>query len=168
MLVKNIDTITFDVGRRFGYQVAEMMLGDQVNDKPVFGDLYIFLFAYCLQQGPFYFFAGDLFMMKDPKGGMSAFFAQFEIPIRLLDEPCAPVDDILDPLRAFFHDNLHRMGITETVSGDQRILYMTFITILFEVRYPGDSALCVFRIGLIYPRLGNDQHFLIRMVLSYF
>src|ERR1700677_2751203 len=45
MLIESVNAITLDIGCRFGDQEAQMVLGDQIEDKPMLNDLYILLFA---------------------------------------------------------------------------------------------------------------------------
>ncbi len=68
----------------------------------------------------------------------------------------------------FLYDDLYRVGIAESVARYQRILDMFFITIVFEVGHSGDSALCVFGVGLVDAGLCNDEDPLVRKTLGHF
>src|SRR5579859_1660976 len=147
--VQGIYPIAFYVGCRFGDEVTQVMLGDQVDDKPMLDDLDILLLAYRVQQCPFYLFSRDIFMVQDAEFGMAAFLPQLEIPFRVLIKAGPPIDNILYAFRPFLDDYFHRMRVTEPVSGDQGVLNMLIIAVILQVRNPCYSALGILGIGLI-------------------
>jgi hypothetical protein len=101
VLIEGIYPIAFDIGRRLGDQVAQVVLGDQIEDEPVLDDLYILLFPDGVEQGPFDLLSGDILVMQDAEFGVTALPSQFKIPFGILVEAGTPFDDLLDPLRPF-------------------------------------------------------------------
>src|SRR5882724_12590 len=168
MLVQRIHPITFHIRGRFGDQVAEVVLRDEVEDEPMLDDLYILLDAYCRQQGAFYFFARYVLMVQDAEFGMPSLLTQLEIPVRVLVEAGAPADHFLDPFGTFLYDDLHRPRIAKAIASNKGVPDMLLIAVMLKIRYACDAALRIFRIGLIHLCLGNDQHFFFRMALGYF
>src|SRR6185437_3625741 len=149
LLIQRIDAKTFDIRRRFGDQIPEMVLGDQIEHEPMFVDLDVLLLSNRLQQCALDLFPSHVLVMQDAELGMTAFPAQLVVAFIVLVKTGAPVDDLLYTFRPFSHDDLDGARIAEAVTRYQRILDMFVKTVVFEIRYAGDPTLRVFGIRLI-------------------
>src|SRR4051812_34059557 len=105
MLIQRINTITFYIWCRLRDEITQVMLCDQVQDKPVLDDLYIGLLPYRIQQCPLDLLSCNIFVMQYPEFRMTAFLSQLELTAGVLIKTGAPVDDLLDPLRSFLYDD---------------------------------------------------------------
>ena len=58
-----------------------MVLRNQINNKTMFYDFNVRVTFDRINQGPFHFLTGNIFMMKYTELAMTALFAKFIIPI---------------------------------------------------------------------------------------
>ena len=69
----------------------------------------------------------------------------------------APLDQLFDARRAFFHQDARGLFVAQAVAGLQRVLQMQADFIVIAER-GGDAALRVLRVGLRDLALGQTQH----------
>ncbi|MNT41115.1 hypothetical protein D3C72_1774670 [compost metagenome] len=137
--------------------MSQVVLRNDIYYKIVFVDMDIRKALDLFEQCTLNFPAGNIFIMQDAKVGMPAFFTPQVFALRIFIEAGTPVDHLLYHLRTFCNDNFHHLLITQSVTGNEGILYMFVKAITVSIYYR-DTALCIFSIGfIIFLSLGQQS-----------
>ena len=132
-----------------GDELAQMVLGEQVDGKVVLENRDVRVFPYRGDERPFDLGSGEILVVEDSVLGVSSFAVQFEAAVRGLVEAGPPGDQIPDHLRGAAYDQFNRGRIAFAGSADQGVVDV-FFECVGSVRNRTDAALGVVRIALLY------------------
>ena len=156
--IQDVGTIALDVGRATGHTNTQMVLRDNLNGKVILLDVDVGIVTNSLHQSALNLCTGIVGMVQDAELRVSAFAVQIELPVILLVEIHAPVDQLLYLAWGIAYHLFHRFAVGDIVACDNCVGNMLVESIEFQICHTGDTALGERRIGFVERCLAYHTH----------
>lgn len=155
---QHVGAIAGDVGRAAGDNLAQMVLGDDLDGKVVFKDVDVGTGADSLDEALLYLISRVVGMVENAELRVTALAVEVKVAVLLLVKIHAPLDELPDLSRGLGDNLADGLGVAQIVAGNHRVLDMLVKVVDLEIGDRGDTTLCQRRVCLVERRLADERH----------
>ncbi len=146
--VQDVGAVAGDVGGTAGYDLPQVVLGDDFDGEMVLVDVDVRVGADGLDQAALDFEAGVVGVVQDAELRVASLAVEVERAVGLAVEVHAPFKELAYLAGSAGHDFFYRRGVGEPVAGDHRVADMLLEVVNLEVRHRRHSPLGQGGVGL--------------------
>ena len=157
-LVEHIGTIALDARCAARHDLAQMVLGENLDGKVVVEDVDVLVGAHCLNERGLYLMPRVVGMVQDAELRVSAFAMQVELAFLVLVKFHAPLDEFPNLCRALCHHLLHSLGVAQPVACHHGVVNVFLEVVHLKISHCCHTALSQVGIGFFERTLAYQRH----------